>query len=131
MYIGGKLKPLHIPGIAGTHQSLNLGTLAPLCPRYPQPEGGGVKMTGAQMCRYCSFLLTFRFSGRHVLSSLQQNACYSTCITFPLLTNSKIQKEPYQIITHITWHHKTIGSCFSLPKILVIAFSYQYTAVLG
>ena len=38
--IGGKLKPRHIPGIAGTHQMLKPGTLAPLIPRYPLPYGG-------------------------------------------------------------------------------------------
>ena len=41
--IGGKLKPRHIPAPAGTHQRLNSGTLAPLCPRLVP----GIQMTGA------------------------------------------------------------------------------------
>ena len=41
-YLSEKLKPWHIHGTAGTHCRSNPGTLAMLCPQYPQPQGGGV-----------------------------------------------------------------------------------------
>ena len=43
---GGKLKPRHIPGTAGTHRRLNPGT-SPAMSLLSPALGGGVQMTGA------------------------------------------------------------------------------------
>ena len=38
-FLNGKLKSRHTHSTAGTYRMFNPGTLAPLCPRYPRPQG--------------------------------------------------------------------------------------------